>query len=513
MLEFEELSKRKLEGLIDQIPNQGIRAIKGLENFSLNSEQGKDYFKQYIQALIEGNNHIFDDIHDKGTHNFANFAIQGFKSLPIDERKELGEEYFSWQFSSLNEDISINILQQYLHLSVREGLLENVFSLAKETNLVPEFLETTQSYINNKFSSLKDLSRETDKKAKKLADLVKHFNVVRETQDSAMKYFQRRLKSVKNPTSVNDLNMHILYYLAETYDLPTNLAGLSDLDLATKFFSYSADLLWGDLVSSSEKDKEQGVEKAWELAQILWEKTPEANFGNLINNKIFQKKYSSNETAKTIAKYVIVETLKDEKIKRAKELFDIYNLSESDEIVEQGTSASLEDGHYQLAEQIAELFNYEIPNEVYGKARLALESKINDSTNAGDLYAAITATLRLKSFDQFRQEGIDVDMLPEDNLSLYASENIIILEFQSRIFLRSDKNSHKNIYEKFCKEVNLMGFAGKPSVKGGANITYFDETRKLEICAECKKYGKCNKEVLKNFVQKEFPNDTVEIYI
>lgn len=490
-----ELGVGELEVLVDQIPNPLVRAREGMQRFSPDSEQAQKYSSQYIETLMEGGDGTSREFNDKDQWA-SDPATRAFASLPEATRTELGQRYLQWRFDSMTEETS-------------DGALKKIATLAKEIGLESHISTIAQPYVNERFASLQEVSGKTDEVAVRLSGVAQTLGLVEETKEAATNYLQRRLAGVQNPTSTEDFNMDNLFALAHTYELPQD-GELTDLYLATNFFvsrwGFSAD----KLPKRTEENEEQAMEKGWEIAQKLWENTNESRgLGNLINNEKFQARYSSDRTAKAIAKSVVAETLKGSYgIERARQLVDTYGLSGLKRVAGQGISANLEAGRYQSAQQIAELFGVEITDRVYDKARGTLERKASDAAKSGKMDEAIETKLRLKAFDQYRTDGLNVSALPEVGLSEKYSGKILLVEFQGRTFLRSNGEWHKDIYEAFSREVDLMGFSGRPREKGGAHIGFNDYGERT-IYDKSEDFGECDKDVAKSLVQKAFPDQTI----
>lgn len=487
----------ELEALVDQIPEPLTRAREGMQRFSPDSEQIAKYSELYIKVLMEGGNGTKREFNDKDSY-VSDPTTNAFKILSPEKRAELGQQYMQWRFSSMSEETS-------------NGTLRQIASLAKEIGLEAQVSDIAKPYVNSRFASLQDASGNTDETAIKLADVAKILGLVDETREIATQYFQRRLERIKNPTSTNDFKMDNLFGFADVYGVPKD-GELTALYLATSFFADRWGFSDDKLPKVTEENIEPAMEKGWEIAQRLWQNTNDTKgLGKLIRNEKFKAKYSSNKAARAIAKSVVAETLKGSYgIDEVKSLVDTYKLSGLKKIVGDGISANLQEGHYQTAQQIAERFSYDITNVMYDKARTVLEKKVSGAVKEGKLEEAIDSRLRLKAFDRYKAEGLTIESLPEVDLPERYSGKILLVEFQGRTFLRSGSDMHEGIRDAFAKEVELMGFSrGYVQEKGGAHIGFNKDSGDRVIYDKSEQYGECDKEVVRQLVQKAFPDQKI----
>ncbi|MEK6857271.1 MAG: hypothetical protein AABX39_01650, partial [Nanoarchaeota archaeon] len=478
-----QLDAEELEALVDQILDPLTRAKEGMQRFSPNCEQSGKYSELYIQILMEGINGAKNEFNDKSSCA-PDPATNAFKRLSPEKRAELGQQYSQWRVHSMSEETSEEVLRQ-------------IVSLAKVIKLEKEISLLTQPYINDRFSFLQDRTGKTDETAIKLAVVAKNLDLVDQTRETATKYFQRRLERIQDPTSTEEFQMSNLFSFADVYGLPKD-GELTALYLATSFLADRWGFSEEKLPKVTEENREAAMQKCWEIAQRLWQNTHNAKgLGKLIYNEEFQAKYCSDEIAQSIAKEVVAETLKGiYGIDKVKSLVDIYKLSGLNKIISEGISANLQEGNYQTTQQIAKIFSYDITDDMYDRARVVLEKKVSDAVKKGKLEEAIESRLRLKAFDRYKAEGLTIESLPEVDLLEKYSGKILVVEFQGRTFLSSGGNMHEEIYNKFIREVKLMGFSHEGvQEKGGTHIGFDEKSGERIIYDTSGQYGECDKEV------------------
>ncbi|MBI2151299.1 hypothetical protein HYU21_01070 [Candidatus Woesearchaeota archaeon] len=487
----------ELEALVDQIPEPLTRAREGMQQFSPDSEQIAKYSELYIRVLMGGENRAKREFNDKDSHA-SDPATKAFKILSPEKRTELGQQYLQWRLDFMSEETS-------------EGALRQAASLAKEIGLETQVSVIAKPHVHSRFTSLEDASGKTDETAINLATVAKTLGLVDKTREIATNYFQRRLERIQNPNSTDDFEMTNLFAFADVYGLSKD-GELTDLYLATSFFADRWGSAYDKMPKITEENEREVMQKGWRIAQNLWQNSSNVKgLAKLIRNEKFKAEYSSNKTARAIAKNVVAETLKGSYgIDEVKSLVDAYKLSGLKKIIGEGISANLQEGHYQTAQQIAEGFGYNITDGMYVKARAVLEEKVSGAVKDRKLEEAIEARLRLKAFDRYRAEGINIESLPEVDLPERYSGKIILVEFQGRTFLRSGSDMHEGICDAFRKEVKLMGFSrGYVQEKGGAHIGFNKDSGDRVIYDKSEQYGECDKEVARQLVQKTFPDQKI----
>jgi len=494
------LSCVEVQSLLDKIPDLLVRGEKGMQFFLYDYSEQLKYAVDYVRAITKRKKSDTLNSFRLDHRDFENVASRALNSLSGLEKEELGKEYFLFALSLFDTE------------KTSGRSLSELFKPLKEANLVSSLSLTIQECINNKFPYLYSNSstHEPDQTVDNLVNLVSYLDLVEETKDSAKNYFRNRLKCLKFPNSTDHShsNRYILFKIDQTYKLFEG--GLTDLDLET-FLSYSnKDLL---RKSCPEQEQEKIMEKAWEVAQRFWGNIDENQFVNLINNEKFQLKYKDNKTAKLIAQSIAIKALKDEKIEKAKELIETYNLFERDRIVSSGIVANLKNGKYQFAEKIAESFDYHISMEDYLEARVTLEQKIeyiasgrkhefDSNSMVRDL---VVAGLRLKAFDEYRFEGISLARVPKVGFSKDYFGEVVLLDFQGSVFLRPGED-HYLALSNFQKEVDLRGFYGKAYIKETAYIDLLDDKTRLIYSY---KSSDDNLKVAQRLVQDVFPEQNI----
>ena len=494
-----KLDVGELEALVDQIPDPLLRAREGMDRFRSDSEQSEKYSALYIQTLMNGEDRTKREFRDDDAYG-SDPTTQAFKGLSEDRRAEIGKEYLQWRFDSMSEETS-------------DGALKQIASLAKEIGLESHVSTIAQPYVNDRFASLQDVSGKTDETAMKLAGVAQTLGLVDETKEAATQYFQRRLEGIQDPTSTDAFGMTNLFSFANTYGLSQE-GELTDLYLATSFFAGDR---WGfaadKLPKVTKENEREAIQRGWQIAQNLWQNTGSATgLGKLFRNEKFQSEYGSDETARAIAKGVVAETLKGSYgIEEAKSLVETYNLSDLNEIVGEGIRANLQEGNYQVVSQIGEVFGYGVTDEMYDTARATIERRASDAIQEGKLEEAIGSKLKLKAFDDYRANGLDIESIPEIDIPEGYSGKVLVLQFQGRNYIRTlprGRSMHSDISEAFGRELSLRGFSGWAEEMGGGDF-YWDKSGQGVISGESGDYGECDKELARGLVQKAFPDKTI----
>ena len=124
---------------------------------------------------------------------------------------------------------------------------------------------------------------------------------------------------------------------------------------------------------------------------------------------------------------------------------------------------------------------------------------------------AVELNQRIEYLSNYLVSGIPcVESIPNSDLETTYWGKILLFEFEGKKFLRTLSGTggdmHRDIREKFSKEIKSFGFAKSPEEIGGAHIKMEENEKKIKIYDRSEDFGECDKEVAKELVQANFPD-------
>jgi hypothetical protein len=205
-------------------------------------------------------------------------------------------------------------------------------------------------------------------------------------------------------------------------------------------------------------------------------------------------------------------------------------------LFEISTSYFLIAGEIQLADSIREIVGWFRDSILIGQATdsilAIIDQKLVDSNKFSDellsrwSYSSSSnkETFMSKAFKEATElnqrigylsnyliSGIpSVENIPDSDLETNYRGKILLFEFEGKKFLRTLSGTggdmHRDIREKFSKEIKSFGFAESPNEIGGAHIKIEETEKNIKIYDRSEDFGECDKEVAKDLVQRNFPD-------
>ena len=316
-------------------------------------------------------------------------------------------------------------------------------------------------------------------------------------KELASAYVDKRIDDFKEQDPDKPVEFNKVKNIADKHDLSDH-----DYELYGLIDRISTPSGWGETEIPEER-LDEVIKGMWEIVQKAYSYGDIKKTSKVFCDERFQKIYAGDEKAQQIAKSVFVQQLKEKNYETSQKLIDIYMLEELDDSIREAVIYSIDEGRFEKAGDIASQFEYTITQDDFSSGKSKIETEFREKASEGKMSDAINLRKKIKSLENYMENGLNVDDVPQVILPEGYKGKIILAEFREKMFLRSDVKRdgamHEGIKKQFFKELDLYGFNVEYiDTKGGARAVF--EDGKIIISGKSQSFGECDKEIAKELV-------------
>lgn len=514
--------------LLDRISDPLVKAFESLRI----ATQNKD------KSLIESGTLVF----------IKTLMLLGNDKRLIDLLKEASDPFLNY-FKNVQKEILPDLIIDYanfrLQMNIKpvDGINSIIYYISDEKDLDSEAKENILQklyhmridfILKSKIPSDSDIKGNLKyAKSNKDAELLKKIR----------KYRDMRFKQLQKPNSTDELKDVQSFWELVGELSPKQKQKVEKIILSTDVLMRRQ--TWGDNKFPSIKKEDVGthIDTAIEVAIHLFKKQKKDLW--FVYNLL-----KDNEDQTIVEKYPVLKTMIEayslevfssknglQSFEKCKDLLRKYEVEISDKkSAENSIVDLLVNGEIQLADCIREMMGWFRDSILIGQAIdhivITMNQKLIDSNKFSDellsrwsySYSSKKETFMSKAFKEAlelnqRIEHLSkylisgtpsVDSISDCDLETTYWGKILLFEFEGKKFLRTLSGTggdmHRDIREKFSKEIKSFGFAEHPEEIGGAHIKMEENEKKIKIYDRSEDFGECDKEIAKELVQRNFPD-------
>lgn len=465
-----------------------------------------DLLKEASDPFIDYFRNVSKEVLPRLIIDYANFRLQ-MNVKPVD---------------GINSIISLVRHDKEIDLLVKENILQKLYHMRIDFII--------ESKLSSDSSIKENLIYAKDKKDKELLKKIR-------------KYCSLRLKQIQKPSSIDAMKDVQIFWELISEISPKQKPKVEKIILTTDVLMRRH--TWGEnkFPCVKKEDVSNYIDTAIGVSIRLFKKQKKDLW-------FVYNLFKDNEDQTIVEKYPILKTMIEafclevfnskrhlDSFNKCKDLLLRYEVEISDKkSVEDSIVNLLINGEIELADSIREMMGWFRDSILIEKAtdsiiaivnqKLIESNKFSDELLSRFSYSSsskketfmskgfkevVDLNKRIGYLSNYLISGISsVESIPDSDLETSYSGKILLFEFKGKKFLRTLSGTggdmHRDIGEKFSKEIKSFGFAEQPEEIGGAHIKVQENEKKIKIYDRSEDFGECDKEIAKDLVQSNFPD-------